>query len=75
MTDHYKDAPADYKHPSDRTSIWERPVPAHDTPVTPVDRAWPKHVHKAAGEFLEVADQAALDAARADGWLLDPPPA
>jgi hypothetical protein len=34
---------------------------------------FPRHVHRAGGEYLRVEDAIGLDAALADGWLLMPP--
>lgn len=43
----------------------ERPAPY-------VHQEYPRHVHKAGGLFLEVASDAARDAALEEGWFLTP---
>ncbi len=78
-------ASVDQPHPDERTHLWDYRRPHHDAPA-PVDPHFPRTVYRAHTEARpeqidhpgieakSVADQAALDAALADGWLLVPPP-
>jgi hypothetical protein len=72
--DPYANAPAHYKHPNDRAHIWEG-MHSPDSEPDPPSRDFPKHMHKAHGEFIEVHDQQMLDAALLAGWQLEPPKA
>lgn len=62
----------EHKNPADRSHFWERPARHDERAAAEVDRDFPRHVYNTEGAFLEVGDQAALDAALADGWSLEP---
>ena len=62
-----------HKPPAERAHLWERPARADEQEPAPIDRDFPRHVHKADGEFLEVTNPADLEIALAAGWLLEPP--
>lgn len=61
-------------NPADRRHFWERPTPDHERPAEPVNPHFPRHVHKAGGEFKEVTDDREFRDALADGWRRDPVP-
>lgn len=81
MTDPYANAPGHYKHPNDRTSIWEGLKP-HAASAEQVSREYPRHLYKPGAAtdedpepaplVLEVGSDEARDAALADGWSLTP---
>lgn len=68
----YRDR-VEHKNPADRAHFWERPQRHDEMPAAPIDPNFPKHLHKADGEFLEVGDDDAMQRALDDGWALDPP--
>jgi len=61
------------KHPNDRKHFWDYANPHLDQPAAPVDPAFPRHVHKPQGQFLEVRTEAELEAALRAGYSLHPP--
>lgn len=63
-----------HKDPTDRAHLWDRPTPDHDQPAVAPDPYFPRHLHKPGGVFKVVDDQAAMEAALADGWDLEPSP-
>ena len=76
--------PVDQPHPDQRKHLWDYRRPHHDAPAQ-VDPHFPRTVYRRHLEAKpaqidhpgidakSVADQAALDAAIADGWQLTPP--
>jgi hypothetical protein len=63
----------EHKNPADRSHFWERPERHDERPAAPVDPNYPRHMHKADGEFLEVHDDEEFERALAAGWAVTPP--
>lgn len=68
--------PESHKDPAQRAHLWERPSRVDEQPA-PVDphadyaHALPRWVHKGADQkFVTTPDE--CDAAKADGWVIDP---
>ena len=62
----------EHKEPKDRAHMWEQ-APAAETTAAP-DPNYPRHVHKAGGEYLVVNSAAEFKAAIKAGWAAQPVP-